>query len=80
MEESKGRYKSGKIEITTSSFPVACCRKCRLPGEAANSTVLGGLVIAPSCPAEIIEELYPVWVGFLFSSRTGRQLQGQYVQ
>lgn len=50
-------------------------QKCCLPREAANSTVLGGLVIAPSCPAEITKELYPVWVGFLFSSRTGRQLQ-----
>lgn len=31
VEESKGRYKSGKIKITTSSFLVACCRNAAFP-------------------------------------------------
>lgn len=70
VEESKGKYESGKIKIATASFPVACC----LPREAANSTQFGGLVIAPSCPAEIILAVIST-LGFLFSSRRVRGLQ-----
>lgn len=49
-------------------------QKYCLPREAANSTLLGGLVIAPSCPTEIILAVISS-LGLLFSSRRVRGLQ-----